>query len=78
MTNRIIANVIREWKDDAKISHIILFDYKYRDHTLRIFTDKPGPMIGLRGERFDRFHSRLKHCISDDLKIELVETSGVA
>ena len=78
MTNRIIANVIREWKDDAKISHIILFDYKYSNHTLKIFTDMPGSMIGLRGERFDRFHQKLKHSISNDLKIEIVETSGVA
>ena len=78
MTNRIISSVIKEWKDDAHVTHIVLFDYKYSNKTLKIFTDSPGPLIGLRGERFDRFHNKLKHCLSDDLKIELVETSGVA
>ena len=78
MTNRIISSVIKEWKEDAGVSHIILFDYKYSSKTLKVFTDRPGPLIGLRGERFDRFNEKLKRCISPDLKIEFVETTGVA
>ena len=52
--------------------------YKLRAGVLTIYTDKPGPLIGLRGERIYRYQDRIKalpYCRIKEVKLE--ETDGI-
>ena len=52
--------------------------YRLRNHELTIYTDRPGPLIGLRGERIARYEAKLKsvpYCRIDAIRLE--ETTGI-
>ncbi len=71
-----LENILQEWKKEAKITHLML--YKLRAGVLTIYTDKPGPLIGLRGERIYRYQDRIKalsYCRIKEVKLE--ETDGI-
>ena len=71
-----LENILQEWKKEAKITHLML--YKLRAGVLTIYTDKPGPLIGLRGERIYRYQDRIKalpYCGIKEVKLE--ETDGI-
>jgi ribosomal protein S3 len=57
MFDTMVRDVLKEWKDDAKVTHLML--YKLRDGVLTVYTDRPGPLIGRAGERADRFKAKL-------------------
>lgn len=57
MYDSIVRDVLKEWKDDAKVTHLML--YKLRDGVLTVYTDQPGPLIGRGGERVNRFKQKL-------------------
>ena len=74
--NHEIQSILTDWKSEAKISHLML--YRLRNHELTIYTDKPGPLIGLRGERIARYEAKLKAVplySVDSVRIE--ETTGI-
>lgn len=71
-----IDEILREWKAEAKITHLML--YKLRGGVLTIYTDKPGPLIGLRGERIYRFTEKLKSApLAKITEVRLEETDGI-
>ncbi len=71
-----IRDVLSEWKADAKITHLML--YKLRDGVLTIYTDRPGQLIGCRGERVDRFKQKLLTLPIYHIKeVRLEETHGI-
>lgn len=76
MMNSKVREILQEWKAEAKITHLILF--KLRDGNLIVYTDKPGPLIGCRGERIDRYKNRLLALPHKWVKtISIVETDGI-
>lgn len=76
MRSLYIDDVLREWKAEAKISHIML--YKLRNGVLTIYTDRPGPLIGCRGERIARYEEKLKAVLYPKItEIKLEETDGI-
>jgi ribosomal protein S3 len=76
MRSLYIDDVLREWKAEAKISHIML--YKLRSGMLTIYTDRPGPLIGCRGERIARYEEKLKAVLYPKItEIKLEETDGI-
>ena len=76
MYDFMVRDVLKEWKADAKVSHLML--YKLRDGILTIYTDKPGPLIGRMGERIDRFKSKLLALPIYHIKdVRLEETNGI-
>jgi ribosomal protein S3 len=71
-----IRNILTEWKTEAKITHLMLF--RLRSGCLTIYTDRPGPLIGCRGERIDRYKKKLlalPYGWVKELRIE--ETTGI-
>lgn len=71
-----IRDILRAWKEDAKITH--LMQYSLRNKVLTIYTDKPGPLVGCRGERVDRFKQRLlKETFNQVKEVRLEETRGI-
>jgi ribosomal protein S3 len=71
-----IRDILRDWKEDAKVTH--LMQYSLRNKVLTIYTDRPGPLIGLMGERVDRFKQRLlKETFGQVKEVRLEETRGI-
>ena len=71
-----IRDILRAWKEDAGITH--LMQYSLRNKVLTIYTDKPGPLVGCRGERVDRFKQRLlKETFNQVKEVRLEETRGI-
>lgn len=76
MYDSMIRDILKEWKEDARITHLML--YKLRDSVLIIYTDRPGPLIGCRGERIDRFKEKLLALPIYHIKeVHLEETHGI-
>jgi ribosomal protein S3 len=76
MYDSMVRDVLKEWKDDAKVTHLML--YKLRDGVLTIYTDRPGPLIGRMGERVDRFKQKLIALPIYRIKeVRLEETHGI-
>ena len=71
-----IRDILRAWKEDAGVTH--LMQYSLRNKVLTIYTDKPGPLVGCRGERVDRFKQRLlKETFNQVKEVRLEETRGI-
>ena len=77
LNNRKIQEILRQWKYECRITHTILFRYT-SDEILKIYTDKPGIMIGLHGITVDKYTQIFKSYDSDFEKVEFVETDGIA
>ena len=76
MYDSMVRDVLKEWKDDAKVTHLML--YKLRDGVLTVYTDRPGPLIGRMGERVDRFKAKLLALPIYRIKeVRLEETNGI-
>jgi ribosomal protein S3 len=76
MYDSMVRDVLKEWKDDAKVTHLML--YKLRDGVLTVYTDRPGPLIGFHGERVDRFKQKLITLPIYHIKeVRLEETHGI-
>ena len=68
--------VLQEWKAEAGITHLML--YKIRNGVLTIYTDRPGPLIGCRGERIYRYQDKLRALpFSNITEVRLEETDGI-
>jgi ribosomal protein S3 len=76
MRDILLEPVLQDWKKEAKITHLML--YKLRDGVLTIYTDRPGPLIGCRGERIYRYEEKIKALPFNRIKeIRLEETHGI-
>ncbi len=76
MYDSMVRDVLKEWKDDAKVTHLML--YKLRDGILTVYTDRPGSLIGRMGERVDRFKQKLLALPIYHIKeVRLEETHGI-
>ena len=76
MRDILLEPVLQEWKEEAKITHLIL--YKIRNGVLTIYTDRPGPLIGVRGERIYRYQDKIKSLpFSKITEVRLEETDGI-
>ena len=76
MFDTMVRDVIKEWKEDAKITH--LMQYSLRDGVLTVYTDRPGPLIGRMGERVERFKQKLIALPIYHIKeVRLEETHGI-
>lgn len=72
----IIRDILKAWKEDAKVTH--LMQYSLRNKVLTIYSDRPGPLIGSMGERVDRFKQRLfKETFGQVKEVRLEETRGI-
>lgn len=74
-----VHETMKEWKKEAKISHICLYG---RDPdtkgALVIYTDSPGPFIGYRGERHERFEKKvIKASLNSIKKVIYKTTEGI-
>ena len=76
MRTMLIEDVLREWKADAKVSHLML--YRLKSGVLTIYTDRPGALIGCGGERITRYQEKLKALpIYHINEVRLEETDGI-
>ena len=76
MRSMYVDDVLREWKAEAKITHLML--YKVRNGVITIYTDRPGPLVGCRGERIYRYEEKLKAVPYPKItEVKLEETDGI-
>ena len=77
LTTKQIQKILREWKADCNVTHIVLF--RYRTHgELTVYTDRPGYMIGLHGKLVYKYTERFKSLDNNFDKILFIETHGIA
>ena len=71
-----INDILREWKAEAKLTHLLL--YKVKNGVITIYTDRPGVLIGFKGERIARFTEKLKSVAFPKItEVKLEETEGI-
>lgn len=76
MTKEISA-IIKAWKDEAGVTGIIQVGmHYYKDGKLKICTNKPGLMIGFRGELVNKYTELLNKADRYIKGIEFVETDS--
>ena len=76
MRSHFIEAILREWKAESGVTHLML--YKVRDGIITVYTDRPGPLVGCRGERIDRYKSKLMAIPYPKItEIRLEETEGI-
>ncbi len=76
MYDCMVREVLQEWKAESKVTHLML--YKLRGGTLTIYTDRPGPLIGTRGERIARYQEKLLALPIYHIKeVRIEETNGI-
>jgi ribosomal protein S3 len=76
MRNRHINDILREWKAESGVTHLML--YRLNNGVLTVYTDRPGPLIGFRGTLIDKYIIKLKFapfCNITEVRIE--ETDGI-
>lgn len=71
-----VDEILHEWKAECGVTHLML--YKLRNGVLTVYTDRPGPLIGPRGERIYRFEEKLKAVPFPKItEVRLEETDGI-
>ncbi len=76
MRSLYVDDVLREWKADAGVTHLML--YRLKNGVLTVYTDRPGALIGLLGERISRYTEKLKNVPFPKVtEIRLEETDGI-
>ena len=76
MRDILLEPVLQEWKKEAKITHLML--YKVRKGVLTVYTDRPGALIGNRGERIYRYLDKIKALpLGRITEVRLEETDGI-
>lgn len=76
MRSMYIDEILREWKAESGVTHLML--YKVRNGVITIYTDRPGPLIGCRGERIYRYEEKLLAVPYPKItKVALEETDGI-
>ena len=72
-----VDDILREWKAEAKLTHLIL--YKVKNGVITVYTDRPGVLIGFMGERIGRFTEKLKAVPFPNIsEVRIEETDGIA
>ena len=72
-----IINIIKEWKQEAGVNSIILVSASSGfNETIKICTDKPGLMIGYKGDLVNKYREKFKKINPNLVKIEFVETDS--
>ena len=76
MLDRVINEILREWKAEARVTHIML--YSIRNGVLTVYTDRPGPLIGFRGELIERYKAKLMNVPYRAItEVRIEETNGI-
>ena len=76
MRSMYVDEILREWKAESRVTHLML--YKVRNGIITIYTDRPGPLIGCRGERVDRYKEKLKSIPYPKItEVKFEETDGI-
>ena len=76
MLDRFVREILSDWKAESGVTHLML--YRLRNGVLTIYTDRPGPLIGCRGELVDRYKAKLlavPYKAVTEVRIE--ETNGI-
>jgi ribosomal protein S3 len=72
-----VDDILREWKAEAGVTHLML--YKIKNGVMIIYTDRPGPLIGFRGEQIARFTEKLTAVpFPKIVEVKIEETDGIA
>ena len=76
MRNLYLDEILHEWKTESGVTHLML--YRLKNGVLTIYTDRPGPLIGFRGELISRFEEKLKaRSFPKVTEVRLEETDGI-
>ncbi len=76
MRSMYIDEILRAWKAEAKVTHLML--YKLRKGVLTIYTDRPGPLIGRSGTLVDKYKEKLLAVPYKAVtEVRLEETDGI-
>ena len=75
LSRREISEVMRQWKNECQITHMILF--RYSRNVLTVCTDKPGIMIGYRGDTVYKYTEIFKSKDKHFERIDFIETDGI-
>lgn len=74
MTGKRIQRIVKQWKEEAGVTHVIQWTYK--DGILTLYTAQPGFLIGKGGVLVDKykeiFKQELGMCFE---KIDMIETA---
>lgn len=72
-----VSDIIKVWKDEARLGRediILLSAFPNSRETLKIYTSKPGWLIGKEGHLYQKYNQIILEKCPNIKKIKLVET----
>ena len=73
-----LAETLKEWKDESGSKTPLLFKYKYGEDQVCMYTSEPGYFIGRGGKLIQKYERILKSRIGSKTTVLLVETNREA
>lgn len=84
MYGGIIRDLMRGWKNEAKVKYIVPYrlyrannEYNDAKYKLTICTNHPGPFIGMRGALVEKYREKIAEVVKNKVHIEFVETTDI-
>lgn len=68
-------HILGNWLEEAHVKHPVMFKINYKEERIEIYTDRPGYLIGRKGELIDKYRDKFILEGGDDINIKLIETS---
>ena len=61
-----VWSIINEWKKEAGVSEPVIWRKDYKRNKVCMYTTKPGLFIGYHGDRYKKYHEKIKNAIGAD------------
>ena len=68
--------LIEDWCEECKVTTPVGYYHDYATHTLHIYTDWPGKLIGKGGEAVRKFEETLSKEFRKPYKVKFIEVRG--
>lgn len=80
----VIKDLMKQWKEEARVKQIILYNMKRdqndcdnSEYVLELYTNRPGPMIGMSGCLVNKYRDLISSKIKHSVAIKLIETAEI-
>lgn len=76
IVHNIHKQLIEAWCAECNVTTPIGYYHEYSTHTLHIYTDWPGKLIGRGGEKVKKFEEALKKEFGKEYQVKFIEVRG--
>lgn len=75
MKRKIINKILKNWKQEAKATRVIQYEYNEPEGVLYLYTSRPGYLIGKGDILLNKYTDILKNSLPNFKKIHFIKTN---